>query len=169
MSRARIRIRVHTSTRWRTAIWMGCNGGGARNTRIYRRVLRVLQFCVGEGRTVGRERRLLLLARKSPVVSAVAQPPPPSFCPRFPPSVINVVPSPRIPPFPPHPDRRRISRISSRLSSRGKFSNSALLSTVCAPLSVIVLSDFSRGTSSPILLSCANRKSGIKGEGIATV
>lgn len=94
---------------------MGCNGGGARNTRIYRRVLRVLQFCVGEGsgRTVGRERRLLLLARKSPVVSAVAQPPPPSFCPRFPPSVINVVPSPRIPPFPPHPDRRRISRISS--------------------------------------------------------
>lgn len=67
------------------------------------------------------------------------------------------------------PDRRRISRISSRLSSRGKFSNSALLSTVCAPLSVIVLSDFSRGTSSPILLSCANRKSGIKGERIATV
>lgn len=149
---------------------MGCNGGGARNTRIYRRVLRVLQFYVGgEGRTVGRERRLLLLARKSPVVSAVAQPPPPSFCPRFPPSVINVVPSPRIPPFPHTPDRRRISRISSRLSSRGKFSNSALLSTVCAPLSVIVLSDFSRGTSSPILLSCANRKSGIKGERIATV
>lgn len=92
---------------------MGCNGGGARNTRIYRRVLRVLQFCVGEGRTVGRERRLLLLARKSPVVSAVAQPLPPSFCPRFPPSVINVVPSPRIPPFPHTPDRRRISRISS--------------------------------------------------------
>lgn len=151
---------------------MGCNGGGARNTRIYQRVLRVLQFYVGgEGRTVGRERRLLLLARKSPVVSAVAQPPPPSFCPRFPPSVINVVPSPRIPPFSPTPPRiDAVFHVSRpRLSSRGKFSNSALLSTVCAPLSVIVLSDFSRGTSSPILLSCANRKSGIKGERIATV
>lgn len=106
--RVYIYIYIHTNTRSRG------DGGSrsewvthARNTRIYRAV------CYAYYGSVGRERRLLLLARKNQ--RCIGQPPPPSF----PTLGDQCYPSPGFLPT----DRRRISRIST---SPGKFSNCQL-------------------------------------------
>lgn len=96
-----------------------------------------------------RETSFIISKKKS---RCIGQPPPPSFCPRFtgfPPWLINVIPSLRIDAVF-HVSRPRLAE---------NFPILLCYIYKSASLSVIVLSDFSRGTSSLQSSSRANRKS----------